>query len=212
MKRLRLRPALVPVICLLLLGTIFYSGYQIWQILSYDRNIVPDIPVSNDNSSSEKTIPTMSVKEVVIRPYDSSKVIAEIPFYRQDGTKEEQEAALIYYENIYMQNTGVMYTSDEVFNVMSVLDGTVKSIDEDEIMGKIVTIENNKNITTIYQSIDNVNVKVGDKLKQGDVIGTSGKNKILSSDRYALHFEVFRKGEIINPEEFYLLSLEDINE
>lgn len=211
MKRLRLRPALIPVICLLLLGTIFYSGYQIWQILSYDRNIVPDVPVASDKLE-ENTMPTMSSKEVVIRPYDSSKVIAEIPFYRQDGSKEEQEAALIYYENIYMQNTGVMYTSDEVFNVMATLDGIVKSIDEDEIMGKIVTIENNKNITTIYQSIDNVNVKVGDKLKQGDVIGTSGKNKIVSSDRYALHFEVFRKGEIINPEEFYLLSLEDINE
>ena len=211
MKNLRLKPSVIPIICLILLGTIFYSGYQIWQILSYDKNIIPDIPVSN-NQINETYIPTISEKNVVIRPYDSSKVIAEIPFYKQDGNKEEQEAALIYYENIYMQNTGVMYTSEEVFNVMAVLDGVVKNITDDEIMGKIVTVENNKNITTIYQSIDNINVKVGDSLKQGDVIGTSGKNKIVSSDRYALHFEVFRKGEIMNPEDFYLLSSVDINE
>ena len=211
MKKLRLRPYVIPTLCLLLLGTIFYSGFQIWQILSYDEQIIPDMSVSN-TKSDDTVIPVMSSKDIVIRPYDSTKVIAEIPFYNQNGNDSEQQAALIYYENIYMQNTGVMYTSDEAFNILSVLDGVVKSIKEDEIMGNIVEIENNKNITTIYQSIDNINVKVGDNLKQGDVIGVSGKNKITGNDKYALHFEVFRKGEIINPEDFYLLSSEDINE
>ena len=105
-----------------------------------------------------------------------------------------------------------MYTSANTFNVISVLSGTVKDIKEDSIMGKIVEVENNKNITTIYQSLENVNVNVGDSLEQGDLIGTSGKNNIVGQDRYSLHFEVYKKGEIIDPEQFYLLSLEDIND
>lgn len=210
MKKRKLRGYVVPTICLFLLTTIFYSGYKIWEILSYDQNIVPtDTYVTKE--VSEDIIPTISTEVTIIRPYDASDVIASIPFYNQNGTEEQQEAALIYYENIYMENTGVMYTSQNEFNIISVLDGTVKDIKEDAIMGKIVEVENNKNITTIYQSLGSVQVSVGNTIKQGDIIGTSGKNSIISSDLYGLHFEVFKKGEIIDPEQFYLLSDEDLN-
>ena len=211
MKKKRLRPFVIPTICIFLLGTIFYSGYRIWNIIYYDENIVP-----SNNSLKEinnnYVIPTISVKDAVIKPYNDSKVEVSIPFYNINDTNEEQQKALIFYENIYMENTGIMYTSDESFDIISVLDGTVKNIKDDEIMGKIIEIENNKNITTIYQSVDNVCVKVGDKVNQGDIIATSSKNNITGSDKYALHFEVYRKGEIINPEVLYQLSEEDINE
>lgn len=209
--KIKLKKYVIPTLCLFLLSTIFYSGYRIWEILSYDQNIVPE----NDYVSTQKQgviIPTISTTTDVIRPYNDDNVIAEIPYYNQDGTDKEQQSALIYYENIYMQNTGVMYTSDSEFNCVSVLDGKVKDIKDDTVMGKIVEIENNKNITTIYQSLKEVNVKVGDTLKQGDVIGLSGQNAITGNEKYALHFEVYKKGEIIDPEQFYLLSEEDIND
>ena len=201
----------VPIMCVFLISTILYSSYRIWEVLNYDQNIVPK---TNYVSTPEKTIvvPTVATPTNIIRPYNNDEVVAEIPYYNQEGTDKEQQSALIYYENIYMPNTGVMYTSDEEFNCISVLDGKVIDIKDDDIMGKIVKIENNNNITTVYQSIDEVNVKVGDELKQGDVIGMSGKNKITGNDKYALHFEVYNKGAIIDPEPFYLLSLEDINE
>ena len=210
MKRRKLRGYVIPTLCVFLLSTIFYSGFKIWQILSYDQNIVPTEPYVS-TSINDEILPTVATKETVIRPYNSTDVIATIPFYNQNGTDEQQQAALIYYENIYMENTGVMYTSSNEFNIFSVLDGTVKDIKDDTIMGKIVEIENNKAITTIYQSLGNVQVNIGDNLKQGDVIGTSGKNSIIANDLYSLHFEVYKKGEIIDPEQFYLLSEEDLN-
>lgn len=210
MKRRKLRGYVIPTLCVFLLSTIFYSGFKIWQILSYDQNIVPTEPYVS-TSINDEILPTVATKETVIRPYNSTDVIATIPFYNQNGTDEQQQAALIYYENIYMENTGVMYTSSNEFNIVSVLDGTVKDIKDDTIMGKIVEIENNKAITTIYQSLGNVQVNIGDNLKQGDVIGTSGKNSIIANDLYGLHFEVYKKGEIIDPEQFYLLSEEDLN-
>ena len=210
MKRRKLRGYVIPTLCVFLLSTIFYSGFKIWQILSYDQNIVPTEPYVS-TSINDEILPTVATKETVIRPYNSTDVIATIPFYNQNGTDEQQQAALIYYENIYMENTGVMYTSSNEFNIFSVLDGTVKDIKDDTIMGKIVEFENNKAITTIYQSLGNVQVNIGDNLKQGDVIGTSGKNSIIANDLYSLHFEVYKKGEIIDPEQFYLLSEEDLN-
>lgn len=212
MKR-KLKRYVIPTMCLFLLSTILYSGYRIWQILNYDQNVIPE----NDYVSTQKQgiiIPTISESEQkdIIRPYVDDDVIAEIPFYNQEGTDKEQQSALIYYENIYMQNTGVMYTSDNEFNCLSVLDGKVKNIKDDPIMGKIVEIENDNNITTVYQSLKEVNVEVGDTLKQGDVIGVSGQNNITGNEKSALHFEVYKKGEIIDPEQFYLLSQEDLNE
>jgi TRAP-type C4-dicarboxylate transport system permease small subunit len=36
MKYRKLRSWVVPTVCLFLIGVIFYSGYQIWQIMSND--------------------------------------------------------------------------------------------------------------------------------------------------------------------------------
>ena len=210
MKRRKLKPFVIPTLCILLLGTIFYSGYRIWEILNYDQNIIPTNPVSN-NLRIDEVLPTISTQDTIIKPYNDSNVKVTIPYYNINGSDTEQQEALIYYENIYMENTGIMYTSSDTFNIYAVLDGTVKSIKDDEIMGKIIEIETNKKITTIYQSVDNVTIKEGDKVKQGDIIATSGKNKI-TNDLYALHFEVYKEGFIINPEEFYNMSIEDIYE
>ena len=94
--------------------------------------------------------------------------------------------------------------------IRAILDGTVKNIKEDSLMGNIVEIEHTNNLTTVYQSLGEVKVKVGDKVKQGDIIATSGQNKIATDTSNALHFEVFYKGEVFNPEEFYLLDYNEV--
>ena len=186
-----------------------------YQILTAGVPVVNPTPKDNtsevNNSGDDTNItPTVSVIKNIIRPYTSTDVTATIPYYNIDGTNDEQAAALIYYEGIYMQNTGVLYTSNNAFDVVSILDGTVKNIKEDSLMGNIVEIEHTNNLTTVYQSLGEVKVKVGDMVKQGDIIATSGQNKITTDTSNALHFEVFYKGEVFNPEEFYLLDYTEV--
>lgn len=77
-------------------------------------------------------------------------------------------------------------------NVLAVMNGEVIAVESNYLMGTMVTIKHNKSLQTVYASLDpNVNVKVGDKVKQGDVIGkvsTSAKGE--SNDGNHLHFEV----------------------
>ena len=207
-KRRRLRKYVIPTICLMLVCTILFSSYKMYQILTAGVPIIDPSPKDTtsevNNSQNDTNItPTVSVSKTIIRPYTSTDVSATIPYYNIDGTNDEQAAALIYYEGIYMQNTGVLYTSNNTFDVVSILDGTVKNIKEDSLMGNIVEIEHTNNLTTVYQSLGEVKVKVGDKVKQGDIIATSGQNN-------AIHFEVFYKGEVFNPEEFYLLDYNEV--
>ena len=199
----------------MLVCTILFSSYKMYQILTAGVPVVNPTPKDNtsevNNTQDDTNItPTVSVTKTIIRPYTSTDVSATIPYYNIDGTNDEQAAALIYYEGIYMQNTGVLYTSNNAFDVVSILDGTVKNIKEDSLMGNIVEIEHTNNLTTVYQSLGEVKVKVGDTVKQGDVIATSGQNKITTDTSNALHFEVFYKGEVFNPEEFYLLDYTEV--
>ena len=214
-KRRRLRKYVIPTICLMLVCTILFSSYKMYQILTAGVPIIDPSPKDTtsevNNSQNDTNItPTVSVTKTIIRPYTSTDVSATIPYYNIDGTNDEQAAALIYYEGIYMQNTGVLYTSNNAFDVVSILDGTVKNIKEDSLMGNIVEIEHTNNLTTVYQSLGEVKVKVGDTVKQGDIIATSGQNKITTDTSNALHFEVFYKGEVFNPEEFYLLDYTEV--
>lgn len=214
-KRRRLRKYVIPTICLMLVCTILFSSYKMYQILTAGVPIIDPSPKDTtsevNNSQNDTNItPTVSVSKTIIRPYTSTDVSATIPYYNIDGTNDEQAAALIYYEGIYMQNTGVLYTSNNAFEVVSILDGTVKNIKEDSLMGNIVEIEHTNNLTTVYQSLGEVKVKVGDTVKQGDIIATSGQNKIATDTSNALHFEVFYKGEVFNPEEFYLLDYNEV--
>ena len=61
-------------------------------------------------------------------------------------------------------------------------------------------------LRTIYYSVSDVKVKVGDELKQGDVIARSGVSKI-SEDKANLLFEVYYNGVIINPEAYYEMDV-----
>lgn len=210
--RLRLRGYVIPTICFMLLGIICYSGYKIWELVQVtEQEVVPTNYVNK--STPEEITPTISITDFkVIKPFVDEDVEEKIPYYDINSDDQKQQSALIYYENIYMQNTGIMYTKSSEFNVVAVLDGTVKSVKDDEIMGKIVEIEHNNDTSTIYQSLSSTNVSVGQRVSQGEIIGISGKNNIVDSNLYALHFEVYRKGQLINPEEFYNISLEELNE
>jgi len=164
------------------------------------------VPVQgSDNNDNTTTNPNE-----IIRPYKSDKVTIGRYFYDFEAEAKNQENAIIYYENTYMQNSGVDYISETVFDVVSVLNGKVLSVDTDEILGNVVKVEHDKELITVYQGIDKVNLKVGDTVTQGQVIGTSGTSSINSNYSTSLHFEVYYKGSLMDPENFYKLNLKDL--
>ena len=159
----------------------------------------------------DNSIPVVNYSnDKVVRPYASEDIEILKNFYDKDSDASIQENSLILYQNTYMPNTGILYKSDEVFDVVAVLDGTVADITADEIMGNIVTIKHSNNLSTIYQCLNEVNVLVGDLVKQGDVIGNSGSNKIEHESDNMLLFEVINNGEYLNPETFYEMNTNEL--
>ena len=86
-------------------------------------------------------------------------------------------------------------------DVYACYDGEVTSVTSDFLKGNIVTIKHSDSLETVYASLaDDVPVKVGDKVKKGDVIGkisTSAKGEL--NDGAHLHLEVLLNGVKTDP-------------
>lgn len=153
----------------------------------------------------DDAVPVISTtkNKKIIMPYQDETVKIIKNFYDKDSDNVTQENSLILYENTYMPNTGILYGSDNVFDVIAVLDGTIESVTTDDILGNIITIRHTNNLTTTYESLNNVDVIVGQAVNQGDIIGKSGINKVDSSASSMMLFEVNFNGNNINPSKIY---------
>lgn len=147
---------------------------------------------------------------MIIKPYTNDKVKVYSYFYDFEGDTKKQLDSLIYYENTYMQNNGVDYSNDEEFDVVSILDGEVISIEDNAIYGKVVTIKHNDNLKSVYSNVKNVLVNVGYKISQGEIFAFSDTYKVDTKVKSLLHFEVYYKDNAIDPENLYTMSVSDL--
>ena len=215
MKKYTLKTWVVTTIYALALITIAVSTVMIGKFLTIKPIKSEKIDsVSKEIVGADILEDTVSVieltNETVNHPFLHDGVEVAKDFYDKSKSSEEREKGLLYYKNTYMQNTGILYAGKEKFDVVSVLDGTITSITRDEILGNVVEIAHTNELITVYHCLDEVSVKVGDAVKQNDVIGKSGHVAIDEGYDNALLFEVNYRGEIINPVEFYNMKVSDL--
>lgn len=155
--------------------------------------------------------PVVKANETLIKPYTSDKVTMYKNFYEKDDSEEKQQNSIIYYDGIYMQNSGVDYNADEEFDVISSLSGNVTNITDDALLGKTIEITTKDKITIMYQSLGEILVKKGDTIMQGQIIAKSGTSSINSEIKNGLHLEIYKNGTILNPENYIGKTIDSIN-
>lgn len=196
------------------IGIVAVMVVSILLVVSGIKNYVSEnnnIKYTLDSVFDKKIEPVNKTNSnMIIRPYLSDNVKLERTFYDYQAESQNQEKSLIIYENTYIQNSGVDYTSDEEFDVVSILEGEIISIEDNDIYGKILTVKHNENLTSVYSNIKNITATVGYKLSQGEIVGVSNKSSFESSDKSMLHFEVYYKGNTIDPESLYTMSVSDL--
>ena len=146
-----------------------------------------------------KDVAVINTTTKVIYPYTDQAVTIGKNFYDYKGSSEEQENSIIFHENTYIQNSGVDFVHEQQFTVISILDGTVTNVKEDELLGKTIEITHDNDYISIYQSLGEVKVTKGDSVSQGQVIGISGTNEMDKDIGNHLHFEMYISGYNVNP-------------
>ena len=157
------------------------------------------------NILSKISLPVVKEQEATIgRPYTDENVKIAQKYYDYRGSEDEQKESLIYYQNTYIQSTGISYQLEgSDFDAIAVFDGEVIEVKEDELLGNTVTVKHSSNMTSIYQSITDIQVKKGDTVTKGMVIGKSGKSNINADLGNHLYFELIIDDISVNPEEYY---------
>lgn len=171
-----------------------------------------DVPGKGD-TAIEVNRALENVKEPV---KDADTVVIQTPFYDFNAKAEEQEAALVFYNNQYRPNRGIDYVTEngESFEVTAALSGTVTKVEEDTLLGNVIEVDHGDGIVTNYQSVTDIQVEVGTDVKQGDVLATAGESLINEEAGVHVHFEIRKDGKAVNPIDFYnkpLSALQEFN-
>lgn len=170
---------------------------------------------NNEYSYVSKTlfddvIPVIATEEKITKPFNADDVKVLKTYYDYKGEETSQQNSLIYYENTYMQSNGISYGKEQVFDVISILPGTVEEVKEDEILGKVVKLKHNDNVTSLYHCLSETTINKGDTVIQGQVIGQSGSCNLEKEIKNHVYFELIINNETVNPEMYYEKTLTEI--
>ncbi|MDM8155614.1 M23 family metallopeptidase [Bacteroides gallinaceum] len=103
-------------------------------------------------------------------------------------------------------HAGMDFSANVGTPVYATGNGTVKSAGWEGLYGKCIIIDHGFGYVTRYAHLNQIKVRVGQKVVRGEIIGevgTTGK-----STGPHLHYEVHLKGQIMNPVNYYFMDLD----
>lgn len=156
----------------------------------------------------DTTVPVVGEVKELTRPYKDSDITILRTYYDYKADSTSQENSLIYYEGTYLQSSGVSYGKNDIFEVVSIKDGTVVEVTEDELLGNIVQIKHNDDTVSIYQSLSEVVVEKDEIVTRGQTIAKSGTSNVEKDLGNHVHFELIVSGNTVNPEEYFSQNLQ----
>lgn len=200
MREERVLRTLPIIIFVLIIIPVVAIAFIIKSSLSNDIEVEDESPTIIENV--REVIPVINESKMIILPFNDSGVKIGKNYYDYKGEEKAQEDSIIKQDNTYYQNTGIDYIKEEAFDVVAIANGTVSLVKDDDLLGKTVHIEHDNGLLSIYQSLSQIDVKKGDIITQGQIIGKSGTNKMDNELGNHLHFEIYENGTSKDPSNY----------
>ncbi len=124
-------------------------------------------------------------------------------------TSHFAEARLHPVTNRVQPHRGTDYATPIGTEVLSVMSGKVIASRYDRVAGHYITIGHSNNMMTRYLHLSERNVRKGDFVSKGDIIGKSGNSGRTTGPH--LHFELHIAGEAVDAHAKHLLAFHDVD-
>jgi len=165
-----------------------------------------------DQITKQIYIQSKSFDEVFELAANKEKMLASIPSIQPVSNKDLRKAAGGYGMRIHpilkipKMHFGMDFTANTGTEVYATGDAIVKEVRSSKRgFGNHVILDHGFGYETIYAHLSDFNVREGQTLKRGDVIGFVGNTGFSSGPH--LHYEVVKNGDKLNPINYYFNDL-----
>ncbi len=160
----------------------------------------------------EAYIQSKSFDEVTGLVLNKEKMLASIPAVMPISNRDLKRTASgfgmrmhpVY--KIRKFHYGMDFTAPTGTEIYATGDGKVKEVKSSRTgYGKHIVVDHNFGYETLYGHMNAFNVRKGQKVKRGDLIGYVGSTGTSTAPH--LHYEVHRNGKAVNPQYYYFKDL-----
>ena len=156
-------------------------------------------------------IQSQSFDEVVALCKEHDDMLKCIPAIQPVSNKDLKKTASGYgvrVDPIYKTtkfHEGMDFSANIGTPIYATGNGTVTKAGWQSGYGRVVVINHGYGYETLYAHMNKINVRVGQKVTRGEVIGEVGNTG--KSTGPHLHYEVHVKGRVVNPVNYYFMDL-----
>jgi len=176
-----------------------------------NSELIASVAKKLDILSKQVYVQSKSYDEVVKMALGKEKMLASIPSIMPVSNKDLKRTASgwgmrmhpIY--RIPRFHYGMDFTAPTGTDVFATGNGIVKEVDRNAGYGNIIVIDHGYGFETLYGHLSRTNVKVGQVINRGDVIGFVGSTGASTAPH--LHYEVLKNGQKVNPQNYYFQDL-----
>jgi len=191
-----------------------FGGVNRYKSLENFENseMIIDVTKNMDILSKQLYIQSKSLDEIINLAEDKEKLLASIPAIQPIKKEDLTRMASGYgwrsdpFTKARKQHRGMDFTAPSGTPIYATGNGKIYRADNRASgFGEHIEIDHGFGYKTIYAHLSKYNVKQGQKVKRGDLIGFVGSTG--RSVGPHLHYEVHKNGKPINPINFYYGNL-----
>ena len=210
--RRNIYPITVTFCTVLILGVITISAYASIKESNQELAQTNNPIVSENEPAQKEDDKTTEMGGSTAKPDAEAtkpvvqQIVFDKPFDNAVVLKDYTDSSLVYdaTTKLWCTHQGIDFSAIEGQDVKSVYDGVVSKVESTMMYGTIVYLKVSDEITVVFKGLaSNVQVKEGDNVKKGQIIGKVTSFLAEKAEGIHLHLEVLKAGKLVNPNEYF---------
>jgi murein DD-endopeptidase MepM/ murein hydrolase activator NlpD len=191
-----------------------YGGVNRYQNLEgyVNSEVIVETNEKLDKLTRQLVVQSRSFDEVITLAKSKEEMLSAIPAIQPVANEKLKRVASGFNWRIHPIykirhfHTGIDFTATRGTEIYATGDGVVKQVEiKRNGYGKNIKIDHGYGYVTLYAHMSKFNVRKGQKVKRGEVIGYVGTTGTSTAPH--LHYEVIKHGQKINPVNFFFNDL-----
>lgn len=195
---------LVLGLCVLTVGFVSFLSYRASQRklaeTPLDKPNTQGVEKVEENIPDEREEPSENEEETETPQATAAEYSAPIENGEIIAQYSPEKPLYSYTLKDWRTHNGIDIAAAAGTEVANVCEGVAETVEQDDLMGNMVTVRHTDGKVSRYASLATVAVKEGQLLKRGDIIGTVGTSMLLEcGETDHLHYELWSEDKPVAP-------------